>query len=62
MLRAVRDKASLPRLVSDLALTGIGVELGVAQGDFSLALLRGTALAELHLVDLFAPLAGDPSW
>jgi len=62
MLRAVRDKASLPQLVSDLALTGIGVELGVAEGDFSLALLRGTALAELHLVDLFEPLAGDPSW
>ena len=45
-LRPVRDKAALPALVRDLGLTGEGAELGVAKGDFSLALLAGTELLD----------------
>ena len=49
-------------LVRDLGYDGVGAELGVLRGDFSLQLLRHTRLSTLLLVDVWAPLPGDPSW
>lgn len=50
----VMRRDNLPRLLSDLGLTGIGVELGVSQGEYSHQILAASQLKHLYSVDRWA--------
>ena len=54
LLRSLPDRDGLPRLLADLGYAGTGVEVGTHRGEFAAKLLNGSALSELHLVDLWA--------
>lgn len=45
---------ALPFLLSAMRLNGIGVEVGVARGDFSATILKNSGLARLYSVDSWA--------
>ena len=47
----LRDRDDLPRLLAAKRLTGIGVEVGVQYGEYSEAILEGSRLSRLILVD-----------
>ena len=54
LLRSLPDRDGLPRLLADLGYAGTGAEVGTHRGEFAAKLLNGSALSELHLVDLWA--------